>query len=180
MRPTRSRLTRALGLLGLTAALALVAAAPAVAGSASTTFATNLTVTTSCGASAAPVAFPALGLMTATSGFTTATTTGNINLDCTVATPVTIALTALDGSNPSGILSGPGGAQIRYFMFQDSAMTKPWGSGTAAQQLTSIAGTLPVPVYFEITTASDLGYASSNKPAAPGAYTGTVSVSASY
>ncbi|RDS85841.1 spore coat protein U domain-containing protein [Dyella psychrodurans] len=178
MRSFRTKLTRALGLAGLTAALALVAATPAVAGTASATFATNVTVTTSCAISAAPATFPALGLMTASSGFTSVNTTANLSLDCTAVTPVTLSLIPNSGGNGNGNLTGPGSAEIGYLLFQDSGFTKPWGTGTSALQVTSVVGTMSIPVYLEITATSAMSVAS--VPQAPGAYTGTVSVSASY
>jgi spore coat protein U-like protein len=163
-------------------AIGLGASAASLAGSASSSFAANLTVNQSCSVSGTNLAFGNLGIITPTSGFTSAPAQSNLTLDCTAAMPVTISLTDGGhsiGTGGTGIMNGPGGAQIFFRIFQDSAHTTPWGSSasSAALTVTSTAGTIQVPVYGVVNGSDQLV---SGVPAAPGAYTDTVTATLNY
>ncbi|HTV84227.1 MAG TPA: spore coat protein U domain-containing protein [Dyella sp.] len=144
----RSRFTRALGLFGATAALALVAAAPAVAGTASTTFAVTANVSQACAATANPMNFASVGTTSSTSGFAGEASTTTIAVQCNAAFPVSVALT------PGALTIG--GQPVTYNLYQDSAHTLPWGTGTSAESITGTDGTQTLTVYGELPAQADI------------------------
>ena len=125
-------------LLG-TLALLVLAAAPALAGSATSTVTVTATVLSNCTISAGTVAF---GNYDPTSA-TPLDQTGSVNVQCTTGTVATIAMgqgsnAAVGSTDAAPLRQMASGAQrLRYDFYQNSSRTTVWGNTL----LTSVAYT---------------------------------------
>lgn len=149
----------------LLAAVGVMGAQSAMAGTASATFQVTATVNAACVVSATNVAF---GTVTpAATG--TLPATGTITSTCTKTTPYTLAISAGNSGSVAartmaGATSGNTDA-LAYNLYTTSTYTTPWGetvgtntvalTGTGAAQTSTIFGQLPLNQYLKPDTYSD-------------------------
>jgi len=164
------RLT-ALGLYS--AALVFMAANPAYAGTATTTFTASATISASCTVTATNLAFG-----TYSAGSPTALTgTSTVNVYCTSGTPYTVALNVGSGGGTFAARDMANGTNLlAYNLYTSAAHTAIWGDGTTSTS--TVAGTgagvltsSPNTVYGNIPISQDLP---------PGTYTSTITVTVNY
>ncbi|RDS85840.1 spore coat protein U domain-containing protein [Dyella psychrodurans] len=146
----------------LLGALALTVGGSAMAGTSSTSFGVSATVGQACAATANPLTFAAVGTTSSTSGFAGEASTSTIAVQCNAAFPVSVGLT------PGALTIG--GLPVTYNLYQDSAHTLPWGTGSSAESITGTDGTQILTVYGELPAQADL-------PAGSGSTTTNVSLS---
>jgi spore coat protein U-like protein len=116
----------------IAAAIAAVAARPALAGTATSTFAVSATVISACTVSGSTLSFGTTvnPLSTATPLYASSTLT----VTCTNTSPYTVALNA--GANAGGASNfsaramKSGGNSIGYQLYQDTGHSTVWGDGT--------------------------------------------------
>jgi spore coat protein U-like protein len=169
------RLQRLAALTALGTILLADAVTPALAGSATTSFAVTATVANSCVVSASTLAFPTY-LPTAATATTGSTT---LNVTCTLSDPYTIALSngSGTGADPTAgasgrKMTGPSSALLAYNLYQDSGYTQAWGtSGAYLYSGTGTGTQVALPVYGRIPAS---------QVAAAGNYTDTINVTVTF
>ncbi|MBS0476815.1 MAG: spore coat protein U domain-containing protein [Proteobacteria bacterium] len=155
------------------AALATVAATPALAASASNQMPVSVNVVNSCTVVASPMAF---GTLTSVGGVNV-DTSANVDLTCTIGAAYDVSMDV--GSHATGsarFLQNTTDAtkKIPYGIYRDSARTQAWGntSGTDTSVGTSVAGNTTLVAYGRIPSTA------TSVPA--GAYTDTVTVTVNF
>ncbi|MDE2434652.1 MAG: spore coat protein U domain-containing protein [Sphingomonadales bacterium] len=155
------------------AALAAVAASPALAASASNQMPVSVNVINSCTVAASPMAF---GTLTSVGGVNV-DTTANVDLVCTIGAGYDVAMDV--GTHATGaqrFLQNTTDAtkKIPYGVFRDSARTSNWGntSGTDTSIGTTATGTATLVAYGRIPSTAV------SVPA--GSYTDTVTVTVNF
>jgi spore coat protein U-like protein len=135
----------------------------------SSTMAVSATVAALCTVTAQPLAFGAY-----TSAQTDATST--VSVTCTNGTSYAVALDAgatSGATTANRLMTGPGGATLRYVLFNNASYTTNWGSiagtDTLASLGTGVAQTLTV-----------YGRIPAGQYPTPGAYTDSVTVTLTY
>jgi spore coat protein U-like protein len=147
-------LRSAKSLARLAAALALSAALPAFAATATSTFAVNGTVVATCSVSASALNFGATIPTPVNSNIDAQSV---INATCSNNVPFAIALNAGNGTGATmaarRMSSGPN--TVTYTMYTDAGRTTVWGDGTAGSSVNALTGTgsvQAIPVYGRIPT----------------------------
>ena len=149
--------------LGACAALAAaVAAGPAYASTASTTFQVTATVASNCGISASNLSFGTYTPDTALNGTTT------LSLTCTSGLAYNVGLDkGLNGADVSHRSMNQGTNLLNYALYSDSGRTTNWGNtvgtdtvagtGTGSAQSMTVYGRIPAvqPVYVPAGSYSD-------------------------
>jgi spore coat protein U-like protein len=163
--PIKSALpTVALGFLALG-----LASRPALAATATTTFAVTATVQATCLVSATPMAFGTYSGVIANSSST-------VSVTCTNTTPYNVGLSAglaTGATVTTRKMTGPAAAVLSYALFSDAARTVNWGQTISTD---TVAGTgngsaQALTVYGDVAAAQFL---------APGAYTDTITATVTY
>ncbi len=160
-----------LGRVLFTASVLSAFAAPAFAGTASTTMGVSMTITAGCTVSATPVAFGTASVLSSAIA-----ASGGVSVTCTNTTPYNVGLDQGGGSGASvtsRTMTGPSSATVAYALYQDSALTKNWGktSGTDTVAGTGSGSAQSMIVYGRV--------AAQTSPA-PGSYADVVNVTVSY
>lgn len=145
MKLVPSLLAGALLLAGLTGS--------AIAGTATTTIPVTATVIPACAISAANMNFTAVGNISSSSGFTGSTSQTSLTVTCNASVSATIELDKQPMLNTTDNTS-----VITYNLFQDAAMTLPWGTATASQAKTLAAayGSAKLTVYGQIPAQNNV------------------------
>lgn len=169
--PRRSQVGRdLLTLAGLAAVIAGIFAQtePGRAATATGTVAVSMTITPTCLASVAPLAFG-----TYTTAQNDAAT--SVTVTCTNSTPFTIGVNA--GLQPSGNyqwnMAGPGSSLLAYRIFRDSGRTAYWGGSQGNDTVggTGTGSAVAIPLYGRELAAQF---------AQPGGYADTVTLTVYY
>lgn len=163
-------------ILTATLAAGVMAAGVAQAGTATTTFAVTATVTSTCSATAAALAFPNY-----TPGGGTQTGSTNILVKCTKNSPFTVALNAgaTTGGTITQRLMGSGANTLQYNLYTSAALATVFGDGTAGSSTVPGTGT-GIATAVTVTAYGQLPDNATNQAAVPGAYTDTITVTISY
>ncbi len=148
----------------------LVAAGPALAATATATFAVTATVVATCTTSAGPLAFG-----TYTGVQANATTT--VTVTCTNTTPYNIGLNAGLGVTPTATfttrkMTGPS-ATLNYSLGKDAAQAANWGNTVAVDTVAGTATGSPIAVTI-------YGRIPAGQFVAPNAYTDTITATVTY
>ncbi len=154
---------------GLAALVFSSSFAPAIAGTASTTFQVTATVDATCGVSATDLAF-------GTYAGSQTDNTSTITVTCTNTTPWNIGLNAGTSSGATvttRAMTGPGSATLNYALYSDSGHSTNWGNtvGTDTVSGTGTGSTQDKTVYGRV--------AGSQYPA-PGSYSDTITATVSW
>ena len=160
--------------LSLIVLTAMVVAAPAFAGSATSNLSVTASVSAVCTITTSVVAFGAYDPVV-TNATTDLTGAGSVNVACTKGTPATIDLGV--GSNLSGgsRRMSSGSDFLNYALYKDAARTQVWGSGmtggSTASYTSATKASTSVPVYGTVPQAQDVTV---------GSYTDTVLATINY
>lgn len=144
-------------------------ALPAVAATATSSFAVTSTIASTCLVSATALGFGSYsGLVVPVSS--------TVSVTCTSTTPYVVGLSAGLGTGATVTarkMTGPASALLTYGLFQDAGHTVGWGvtAGTDTVAGTGNGATQPITVYGQIPTAQYV---------APGAYADTITVIVTY
>lgn len=146
-----------------------LASRPALAATATTTFAVTATVQATCLVSATPMAFGTYSGVQANSSST-------VSVTCTNTSPYNVGLStglATGATVTTRKMTGPGSALLGYSLFSDSARTVNWGQtiGTDTVTGTGNGSAQALTVYGEVAAGQFL---------APGAYTDTITATVTY
>ena len=127
----------------------------AFAGTSSTTFQVQGTVTQACSISVSNLVLPSVGLTDAKNGYVPVSSTTPVTVTCTAAAPINIEMSSASGSQMAGPVST---TPLSYGLYQDAAMTLPWGtlSATKAKSATTIVGANTYTLYGQIPVQSDV------------------------
>lgn len=143
---------------------ALLASGTAIAADATGTLAIEATVLNACSVSTTPVVFGEVGL-------TSVTGNGTVIVNCTIASPFTVAL---DGGSSGDIsnrqLTNGTGDTFGYQLYTAANNVTVWGDGTTGDTQAGIGPNDTLTVYAATTTV----------PSAAGAYTDFVTVTVTY
>ena len=143
---------------------ALMASGTAMAADATGTLVVEATVANACNVSTSPVGFGEVGLEQASAN-------GTITVNCTVASPFTVAL---DGGQSGDIddreLTSAEGNSLKYQLYTSANNTAVWGDGATGDTVDGAGPTQTLTVYGK--TLGD--------PTAAGAYTDSVTVTVTY
>jgi spore coat protein U-like protein len=142
---------------------------PAMAATATTTFAVTATVQATCLVSATPMAF---GTYTGA----VANSTSAVSVTCSNTTPYNVGLsagTATGATVTTRKMTGPGSALLSYSLFSNAGMTTNWGNTVGTDTVTGTGnGTAQsLNVYGQVAAGQYL---------APGAYTDTITATVTY
>lgn len=142
---------------------------PALAATATTTFAVTATVQATCLVAATPMAF---GIYTGV----VATSTSIVSVTCTNTTPYNIGLSAglaTGATVTTRSMTGTASALLGYALFSDPARTVNWGLtiGTNTVTGTGNGAAQPITVYGQVPAAQFV---------APGAYADTITATVTY
>jgi spore coat protein U-like protein len=153
------------------AAIAALAATPALAASASNQMPVSVNVINSCTVAASPMAF---GTLTSVGGVNV-DTTATVDLVCTIGAAYDVAMDV--GTHATGsqrYLQSTAGGKIPYGVFRDSARSLNWGNttGTDTSAGSTATGTASLTAYGRIPASA------TSVPA--GAYTDTVTVTVNF
>lgn len=147
------------------------AASPALAATATTTFAVTATVLQTCLVAASPLAFGNYDPTSATA------TNGNTTLlvTCTSSTPYTVGLSAGGGAGATVATRKltNGGNTLNYSLYQDAGHTTVWGNTVSTDTLAGTGTGLPV-------THTVYGRIPALQAAVQGAYADTITVTVTY
>jgi spore coat protein U-like protein len=154
----------------LAVALLVCAGAPARAVTTSTTFAVQITITTSCVInSAATLSFGSQGVLAAN-----VDQTATIQVQCTSSTPYNLRLDAgTSGGTVTTRKMTNGANTVSYSLFRDAARTLNWGltDGTDTVSGTGNGASQSITVYGRVPAQTT---------PAPAAYSDTVTLTVSY
>src|SRR5436189_6340945 len=92
--------------------ICMLIAAPAIAGTATTTLSVTLTINAGCNVSSSPVAFPAQSVLASA-----VSQTGSVSVTCTNTTPYNIGLDKGAGTGATvtnRLMTGPSSAMVTY------------------------------------------------------------------
>ena len=163
--------------LGVLAGLACVGG-PAVATTATSTFAVSLTIVATCVInSTATLAFGSLGVLGGIGGAANNDATTTVAVQCTDTTPFDIGLdtgTTTGGSTTTRKLLNTGSAAtVNYTLWQDAGHSTNWGNTVATDTLgdTGNGASVTYTVYGRIPPQTT---------PAPGTYADTVTVTVTY
>jgi spore coat protein U-like protein len=142
---------------------------PALAATATTTFAVTATVQATCLVAATPMAF---GIYTGV----ISTSTSIVSVTCTNTTPYNVGLSAglaTGATVTTRSMTGTASALLGYALFSDSARTVNWGLtiGTNTVTGTGNGAAQPITVYGQVPAAQFV---------APGAYSDTITATVTY
>lgn len=142
---------------------------PAVAATASSSFAVTATVVGACAITTTGLAFGSYAASQLDGS-------GTLLVTCTNGTPYVVALDAGTGSGASTAvrkMSGPASQSLDYMLYQDAARTVSWGNSAGVDTWSgSGSGAVQtLPVYGRIPAAQAAG---------AGSYSDTVTVTVSY
>jgi spore coat protein U-like protein len=142
---------------------------PALAATATTTFAVTATVQATCLVAATPMAF---GIYTGV----VSTSTSIVSVTCTNTTPYNVGLSAglaTGATVTARSMTGTASALLGYALFSDSARTVNWGQtiGTNTVTGTGNGAAQPITVYGQVPAAQFV---------APGAYADTITATVTY
>lgn len=160
---------------GLLAAASWLAPGAALAGTATNSLSSQTTVTTACNVSGSTLAF---GSAINPIGTVPVDATATLTIECTAATPFSVALSA--GTNAGGITNFSqrklknGSYTLGYQLYVDAGRTSVWGDGTNSSTTyggNGTGGVLSVTIYGRLPTLTGT---------VPGTYTDTVTVTVTY
>jgi spore coat protein U-like protein len=147
-------------------------ASPALAATATGSFAVRITITTECKlVSASDLEFGSHGIIDAN-----VDSTSTISVQCTTGTPYNIGIglgTGAGASLAARLMTGPAAATVSYNLYRDANHTNVWGTTILTDTLsgTGNGAVQPITVYGRVPPQST--------PAA-GAYSDTVAVTVTY
>ena len=156
-----------------TAVAALCLSAPAIAGTASGTLATNATVTANCTVSTSAIAFGSVDSTSATN----VDASGGLSITCTNGSAWTAAAGVGGGSGASftNRKMTSGANLLNYNIYTSAARTTVWGDGTGSSATIGGTGTGSAPA------VTVYGRVSGGQTTVPvGSYADTVAVTVSY
>ena len=151
--------------------IGMLIAAPALAGTATTTLSVTLTINAGCNVSSSPVAFPAQSVLASA-----ISQTGSLSVTCTNTTPYNVGLDKGAGSGATvtnRLMTGPSSATVGYGLFQDSGHATNWGNTVGTD---TVAGT----GNGSAQTVSVYGHIAPQTTPQPGAYADTVNVTVTF
>ena len=162
--------------LGVLAGLACVGG-PAVATTATSTFAVSLTIVATCVVnSTSTLAFGSLGVLGGSSGTTNNDATSTIAVQCTNTTPFHIGLDGGTGGGDTStrkLLNTGSSATVNYTLWQDAGHSTNWGNTVATDTVgdTGNGASVNYTVYGRIPPQTT---------PAPGTYADVVTVTVTY
>lgn len=156
------------------AALAAVAATPAMAGTASNTMPVSVNIINSCTISASPMAF---GTLTAIGG-ANVDTTASVDLACTTGANYDVSMDF--GVNPTAgqrylVSTSNAANKIPYSIYTDAGRTAAWGNTSGTN---TVAGTAGATGVVSLTAYGRIPSSAGSMPA--GAYIDTVTVTVNF